>query len=664
MKKLVINLCLQMVVFSLIAQKTKTYQLFSPDKKNKITIVAGGMITWSVQHGQVTVLAPSSMAIEQPNWTIVAGASPVIRARQQLVNDTIQAIAYKKDQVINYCNELTLDCKGDYSIVFRAYNDGVAYRFVTRFFAQEIGVAREEAVFNFTGDPKVHVPFTSDLRQQEKYSCSFEEFYTTTKLSALPADSLAYLPLMVELDDTLKAVILEADVQDYPAMFVQRTTAAPNSFTAVHAPYPAEEATRGKYGINYAVTRREGYIARTAGTRSFPWRVIVISEKDKELADNDMVQRLSAPSRIADPSWIKPGKVAWDWWNDWNISGVDFKAGINTPTYKYYIDFAAANKIEYVVLDEGWSDDWDLNKLNDRIDLPALLDHAKQKQVGLILWTTWYALLQDIEGLCAKYAAMGVKGFKVDFLDRNDQKTVASCYKIAAIAAKHHLLLDFHGMFAPQGLQRTWPNVVNFEGVRGMEYMKWHPDDRVATHAVQIPFIRMMAGPMDYTPGAFRNRTRKTAVPSNNMPQGLGTRCNQLAMYVIYEAPLQMLADNPTIYKREQECTDFIAAVPTTFTETKALDAKFGEYLVMARRKGNDWFIGAMTNWTERELAIDLSFLPAGTYTAVIFRDGVNADRDATDYVKEIKTINKDSKLTVHLAPGGGLAIRLQPILQ
>ena len=658
MKKLVLTSLFVVSVLHLVAQKTKTYQLFSPDKKNKITIVAGGTITWSVQHGSVTVLAPSTLAIEQAGWAVVAGASPVIRTRQQLINDTIQSIAYKKDRVINYGNELTLDCKGDYSIVFRAYNDGVAYRFVTRF-AKDGLIAREEAVFNFPGDPKVHIPFTSDLRQQEKYSCSFEEFYTTSKLSALPADSLAYLPLMVELDDTLKAVILEADVQDYPAMFVQRTTAAPISFTAVHAPYPAEEATRGKYGINYAVTRREGYIARTSGTRSYPWRVIVISEKDKELADNDMVQRLSAPSRIADPSWIKPGKVAWDWWNDWNISGVDFKAGINTPTYKYYIDFAAANKIEYVVLDEGWSDDWDLNKLNDRIDLNELLAYAKQKNVGLILWTTWYALLQDIEGLCAKYAAMGVKGFKVDFLDRNDQKTVASCYEIAAIAAKHQLFLDFHGMFAPQGLQRTWPNVVNFEGVRGMEYMKWSADDRVSRHAVSLPFIRMMAGPMDYTPGAFRNTTRKNAKPDNSFPQSLGTRCNQMAMYVVYEAPLQMLADNPTIYTKEQECTDFIAKVPTAFNETVALDGQLGEYAVIARRKDNTWYLGGMTNWNERDVTIDFSFLKEGNYSVDIFKDGLNAGKDATDYKRETMTVSAADKLTVHLASGGGFAMRI-----
>lgn len=660
MKKLVLTGILQVIVLFAVAQKLKTYQLFSPDQKNKITIAAGNTVTWSVSHNGVVVLAPSALSLVQANNPVIAGNTAVLSAKYKRVQDTILAVAYKRDKVINHGNELQLDCKGNYSISFRAYNDGVAYRYITRFPGETV-ISREEAEFNFPADPLIYIPFTSDLRQKEKYSCSFEEFYTETKVSAMPPDSLAYLPLMIQVNDTMKAVLLEADVQDYPAMLIQKGTNSPFSLSTVHAPYPALEATRGIYGINYAVTQRENFIARTAGNRSYPWRVIVISDNDRELLDNDMVQRLSAASRITDPSWIKPGKVAWDWWNDWNISGVDFKAGINTSTYKYYIDFAAANKIEYVVMDEGWSDDWDLNKLNERIDLKEILAYAKLKGVGLILWSTWYALLQDIDGLCAKYAAMGVKGFKVDFLDRNDQKTVASCYEIAANAAKHHLLLDFHGMFAPQGLQRTWPNVVNFEGVRGMEFMKWSADDRVPEHAVRLPFIRMMAGPMDYTPGAFRNRTRKNAVPSNNLPQGLGTRCNQLAMYVIYEAPLQMLADNPTIYKKEQECTDFIVAVPTTFNETIALDAKFGEYLLMARRNGNNWYVGGMTNWTERDLTLDFSFLPEGRFIAEIFRDGINADRDATDYKRDILPVDHSSQLKMHLAPGGGLAIRIRP---
>lgn len=452
--------------------------------------------------------------------------------------------------------------------------------------------------------------------------------------------------------------MLEADVQDYPAMFVQ-PVATGFGLQSVFAPYPAAEALGKHATINYVVTKRADYIARVNGTRMFPWRVLVVSEQDKDLLNNDMVQRLSEPNKITDASWIKPGKVAWDWWNDWNITHVDFRAGINTATYKYYIDFASANHLEYIILDEGWSDDWDLNKLNPDIDLKELIEYGKQKNVGLILWSTWYALMKDVNGLCTKYATMGIKGFKVDFLDRNDQKMISSCYTIAEAAAKNHLMLDFHGMFSPQGLQRTWPNIVNFEGVRGMEYMKWHPDDRVPKHELSLPFVRMMAGPLDYTPGAFRNVTKGNAHPNNSLPQGLGTRCHQMAIYVLYEAPLEMLCDNPSIYMKEQECTDFIAKVPTTFNETVALDGQFGEYAVMARKKDNVWYVGGMTNWTARDLSVDLSFLGEGKYSAEIFRDGVNADRDATDYKKEIITVDASTKLAFHLAAGGGFAIRL-----
>ncbi|MGB3006564.1 MAG: glycoside hydrolase family 97 catalytic domain-containing protein, partial [Chitinophagaceae bacterium] len=449
-------------------------------------------------------------------------------------------------------------------------------------------------------------------------------------------------------------------VQDYPAMFVQQNNSTSLGIKATFAPFPLEEALGGYNKINYMVTKRADYIAKTNGTRNFPWRVLVISDEDKQLLNNDMVQRLSGPNKIENSSWIKPGKVAWDWWNDWNISHVDFKAGINTLTYKYYIDFAAANHIEYVVLDEGWSDDWDLNKLSANIDLKELLAYANKKNIGLILWSTWYALSRDIEGLCSKYAAMGVKGFKIDFLDRNDQKIISSCYEMAAIAAKHQLLLDFHGMFAPQGLQRTWPNVINFEGVRGMEYMKWSADDRVPEHAVRLPFIRMMVGPMDYTPGAFRNATKGTASPSNSFPVSLGTRCHQMAMYVVYEAPLQMLADNPTIYMKEQECTDFISKVPTVFNETIALDGKFGEYVVIARKKDDNWYVGAMTNWDARELSIDFSFLGGGNFEAEIFADGLNAGKNATDYKKIISSINATQQMKINLSSGGGFVMRIK----
>jgi len=636
-------------------QKEKYYKLASPDNKLQVNISAGEAIRWSVTQGGQAIITPSAISLELSTGEKLGSKVSIVSAKTEFINETINTVAYKKDKIENKCNQLTLVCKGDYGIIFRAYNDGIAYRFFTKR-KDALTIRSEQATFNFDKDYTAFIPHTSDLRGGERYSCSFEEFYTETVLSKFNKDTLGYLPMLVQLDNNKKAVLLEADVQDYPAMFVHPNTENQFSISGTFAPYPLEEAL---LRINYLVKKRADYIARVNGTKNFPWRIIVISEQDKDLLNNDMVQKLSEPNKIQNTEWIKPGKVAWDWWNDWNISHVDFRAGINTLTYKYYIDFAAANSIEYVVLDEGWSDDWDLNKLSPAIDLKQLLEYAKQKNVGLILWSTWYALSRDIDGLCAKYADMGVKGFKVDFLDRNDQKIIASCYEMASIAAKHQLLLDFHGMFSPQGLQRTWPNVINFEGVRGMEYSKWSADERVPKHEVSIPYLRMMAGPMDYTPGAMRNTTKGNARPSNSLPVSQGTRCHQLAMYIVYEGPLQMLADNPTAYKKEQACTDFITKVPTTFNETVALDGKLAEYAVIARKKDGLWYVGAMTNWNARDITIDLSFVEAGIYEAVIFRDGINADRDATDYVAEIKRVSSSDKLNIHLAPGGGCALRL-----
>lgn len=407
--------------------------------------------------------------------------------------------------------------------------------------------------------------------------------------------------------------------------------------------------------MNLMVTSRADFIAKTKGTRSFPWRTIVISENDRELLDNDIVQKLAAPPRVADVSWIKPGKVAWDWWNNWNISHVDFRAGINTPTYKYYIDFAAANKLEYIVMDEGWSVSTDMTKVSDKIDLDEIVEYGRQKGVGVILWATWYALTQRIDEVFENYSTMGVKGFKIDFIDRDDQKTVASTYEIAEKAAKYRLMIDFHGIYKPTGLQRTYPNVIGFEGVKGLENTKWARDD-VPRYDVSIPFIRMMAGPMDYTPGAMRNANRDNFRPIHASPMSQGTRCHQVAMYVVFEEPLKMLSDNPTIYMKEQQTTDFIAKFPTTFDQTVAIDGRVGEYVAIARRKADTWYVGAMTNWNARNLTLDFSFLPRGVYQAEVFKDGINADREASDYKREVIKVDSGDRLEIHLSSGGGWA--------
>jgi len=388
--------------------------------------------------------------------------------------------------------------------------------------------------------------------------------------------------------------------------------------------------------------------------------VVVVSTSDKELLNNDLVYKLSEPSKIADVSWIKPGKVAWDWWNFWNITGVDFKAGVNTDTYKYYIDFAAKNKLEYIVMDEGWSiSSVDVMQIAPAIKLQELIDYGKARNVDIILWASWRGIYPTVDAAFEKYSKMGIKGFKIDFIDRDDQKMVKGCYEVAEKAAKYKLVLDYHGMFKSAGMNVTYPNVLNFEGVRGLENSKWHQYDAPQYDAT-IPFIRMLAGPMDYTPGAMRNAARSCFRPINDNPMSQGTRCHQMAMYVTFEAPLQMLADNPTAYTQEQVCTDFIASVPTVFDETIALDGKVGSYLSIARSSGNTWFVGALCNWTPTKLVVDFSFLPAGKFIAEIFSDGVNAGRNGTDYKREIIPVDNTMKLTYQLAEGGGLAIKIK----
>ncbi len=655
--------CLLFLACTAIGQtpKSKTYTVSSPDGSIRVYVNVGEKMAWSVAKNNQPVITSSGIALQLGTGEVIGNNAKVTSSAVKPFSETIIPVAYKKDRIVNGYNQLLLRCKTDYDVEFRVYDDGAAYRFVTHR-PGEMEITNEVCSFNFDRDYSLVVPYVNAPRKDDKYSCSFESFYAETSLSKLNKDTLAYLPLLVKLQGSMKAVILEADVQDYPGLFVQPAMHDKEySMQAVFAPYPIEEGLAGYNGIVYQVKKRAGYIAAVQGSRNFPWRVVVVSASDKELLNSDMVQKLSEPCKIENTSWIKPGKVAWDWWNDWNISKVDFKAGINTITYKYYIDFAAANHLEYVVLDEGWSDDWDLNKLNSNINLPELVAYARQKNVGIILWSTWYAITRNADALFAKYAEMGVKGFKIDFFDRDDQKVMSSIYELASLAAKHQLLIDYHGIFRPQGLQRTWPNVVNFEGVRGMEYMKWNADERVPQYEVTIPFIRMMAGPLDYTPGAMRNATKGNVQSNSSMPLSAGTRCHQMALYVLYEGALQMLSDNPTAYMKEQECTDFIAAIPVVYNNTLALDGSVGDFAVIARQNGASWWVSGITNWNERDVTIDFSFLPSGNYEAEIFRDGMNANKDATDYKKEKVVVDNSSKLNIHLASGGGFVMRVSP---
>ena len=658
MRKKILQPVLILFISSLVhAQKSKSFNITSPDGNIQLKVGAGSKLQWSVTHQSQAIIAPSSISLKLQSGEVLGDNAQITSSKNEKVNNKIAALNYKKDTVEDDYTQLTLNCNGDYGVIFRAYNDGVAYRFFTKK-NDSIIIQSEEADFNFTDDEYAYIPYSNQPHNHDKYECSFENTYQHIKLSQFVKDTVAFAPVLVELANNKKAVITEADLEDYPGMFLTNGKIL-TGLSGDFAPYVLEDKQGGHNNLQAYVTKRADYIARTNGTRSFPWRVVVISTSDKDLLNNDMVYRLASPSRVEDVSWIKPGKVAWDWWSDWNISHVDFKAGINTQTYKYYIDFAAANHIEYILLDEGWANSLDIMQIVPEVNLQEIIDYGKQKNVGVWLWGGWLPLDKKIDEALGKYSKMGIKGFKIDFMDRDDQKMVQFYYRMAKKAAEYYLMIDYHGAYKPTGLQRTFPNILNIEAVHGMEQLKWSNPD-MPQFDVSIPFIRMIAGQMDYTPGAMRNGTKETFRPINAMPMSQGTRCHQLAMYVMYEAPFEMLSDNPTTYMREQECLNFMSNVPTTFDKTVELDGKVSEYAAIARRKGDSWYVGAMSNWNARDITIDLSFLKDGNYEAEIFQDGINADRDATDYKKEVKQVSSKDKLTVHLSNGGGWVAKIR----
>ena len=635
----------------------KVFSLISPDGKIEVKVNTGGRVTYSVTRDGTTILDESLVAMTLGDGTVFGSDTKAPKCRKGTVSGLKEkAIVYKKSVVETSYNFMVLSFN-DCALEFRAFDNGVAYRFVSTARKGSFNVENETAEFNFPQDWTAWVPYanTSNESFERQFRCSFENYYEHINLSAWDKTRLAFLPIVVDAPDGVKVLVTEADLYDYPGMFLSGKGGT--KLTGMNAPCPKEVEVGGHNMLQGVIKSRESFIARAEAGQSFPWRIVAIVPDARDLPNLDLVWQLSRPADPeADFSWVKPGKVAWDWWNTWNIYGVDFRAGINNDTYKYYIDFASANGIEYVILDEGWAVNkkTDLYQVVPEIDLPELSSYAASKNVGLILWAGYKAVDKDIEGIFKHYSEMGIKGFKIDFMDRDDQQIMEFYHNCARLGAKYHLVIDFHGAFKPQGLQRQYPNVLNFEGVAGLEQMKWGKDLDQVTYDVIIPFIRMAAGPMDYTQGAMRNATKQNykAVYSEAMSQG--TRCRQLAEYAIFEAPLTMLCDSPSNYLAEPECTEFIAGFPTTWDETVPICGSIGEYIAIARRKGDVWYVGAMTDWNKRDLLLDLGFIGEGRMT--IFHDGVNADKAARDYRKEERDLPIDGKVLIHMAPGGGWA--------
>ena len=631
------------------ASLASTYDLSSPNGHIQIKIQAGERITYDIAVNSKTVIRNATLALDIDHTNI--GTNPKVNGTK---NDTVERdiecpVPQKSAKIHEAYKELRLEMAGNYAVVFRAYNEGVAYRFETTLSQNAVKVYNEDVSLNFAGDYNVYYP------KEESFFSHNEREFLYVALKNIPATSIASLPAVVDTGEGIKLIIGESDVDDYPGLWLHGNSN--NSLSGTFPHYPLKEDARNDRDIRVAETA--DYIADTKGTRTFPWRILGIAENDGALITNQLVYLLAKPSQLQDTSWIKPGKVAWDWYNANNIWGVDFKSGINTQTYKYYIDFASKYGIQYIILDEGWYKLGNVLQVVPEMNVEELVAYGKQKNVGIILWVVWKSFDNQFDAAFDQYSKWGIKGLKIDFMQRDDQPVMNFYQRVLREAAKRKMLVDFHGGIRPATMTRTWPNLINTEGVRGLEQNKWSKYSN-PEHNVTLPFTRMFLGPLDYTPGAMVNSgLEKNFQAVFERPMSLGTRCHQLAMYVVYEAPLQMLADSPSRYLREPEIMQLLAPMPTTWDETKVLDAKMADYVVIARRHGRDWYIGAMTDWDPRDLNIDLSFLPAGNFEMDAYQDGANADRLGSDYKKVTSTVTNKSKVTIKMARGGGWAARI-----
>jgi len=632
------------------ARAQASYDLRSPNNSIEVRIRTAKNIRYDVLLKGRALLQECTLSLDVDHKKMGLDLK-VIRSNERSENQILEpAVRQKFAKIRDNYKEMRLEMEGGYAVVFRAYNEGVAYRFETSLAQEQVEIYGEEMTLNFPSNFVVYYP------QEDSFFSHNERRYTPQHLREIAPEFIASLPAVIDVGEGAKVAIAESDVEEYPGLWLRGTGG--NGLSATFPPYPLHEKL--ERDRDFRVVESADYIATTTGKRTFPWRVLGIVERDGDLLTNQLVWLLEKPSQVQDTSWIKPGKVAWDWWNYNNVYGVDFKVGVNTQTYKYYIDFAAKYGIPYIILDEGWYKLGNVLDVVPEINMEELTAYARQKNVGIILWVVWKTLDDQLIPALDQYAKWGIKGIKVDFMQRSDQPVINYYHKVSRETAKRKMLVDFHGDQKSAVMTRTWPNLISTEGVRGLEWSKWSAETE-PKHNVTLPFTRMFLGPMDYTPGAMLNAQKASFAPIFNRPMSLGTRCHQLAMYVVYESPLQMLSDSPSNYLREPETMEFLAPVPTEWDETKVLDARIADYVLVARRNGADWYVGAMTDWTPRELEIDFSFLPDGKFQMEAYQDGANADRNGSDYKLLKSQVNKGSKLKIQLAPGGGWAARIHP---
>lgn len=620
----------------------ENYTVNSPDSRISVQVETGVSTTYSVSLDGKVLLNPSPISMTFDNGRVIGRNMKVKKVERYTQDQVLHPIVRQKsEQIRDYYNEMVLSAD-DYKLYFRVYNDGLAYRFHTDF-TDSLKVMNEEVTYCFPEDYNTLFPEERTILSPQ------QPLFKPMKLSEIGTDHFCCTPILIKVDKDIRIFISESDLESYPGMFLRKQ--GKYELAGKFAEYPLEEEKNDDRQI--FPTKRADYIACVNGTRNYPWRAMIVAENDANLVTNQLIYKL-APESEGDFSWVRPGKIAWDWYNALILTGVDFKCGINNDTYKYYIDFASKYGIEYVVIDDGWSEAWDVTRTIPDINMEELVAYGKKKNVDLILWVSWAPFREKLDEALDKFCQWGVKGIKMDFMNRDDQPMVDFYYEVARKAAEHKLLIDFHGAYKPTGWLRTFPNVLTSEGVAGLENHKWG-SFVTPKHNVTLPFIRMVAGPMDYTPGAMINFHEKDHKVWFNLPASVGTRCHQLGMYVVYESPLQMLADSPSNYYREPECMEFLSQVPVVWDESRVLKASVGEYIVVARRKGDTWFIGGMTGEKGQKFTVDLDFIN-GTRTLTYWEDGVNVDMNANDFARRTQKVKKGDKLTIDMYDGGGYA--------
>jgi alpha-glucosidase len=646
-------------IFIIAPAFAREIKLQSPDGRIEVRLSNDEGLTYRIFYQRNALLDRSAIDLELNDGNRLSDGLAIASVKRNQVRSAIDVpVPEKRRTIPDQYNQVEIRFRQPYSLVLRVYNDGVAYRIVTHF-QDSIVIKNEVALFNFAQNGKAWYPQVKPRNDADHFHTSFEENYDYKPLDSIAPQALIFNPVLIETGPQSKVLITESDLIDYPGMFMTGTSG--KSLSSSFAPYPLEEKMVGGEFPQLIVTKRAGYIARTAGSRSLPWRVIVISGNDKELPNNDLVYRLASPPKFSDFSWIKPGKSTEEWIIASNLYNVPFVAGVNTATYKYYIDFAKRFGFERILLDAGWSDNTDLFKINPEINMEEIASYAKANNIGLSLWTLASALDRQLEPALEQFNRWGVDFIMTDFMDRDDQKMVNFHHRIAKACARHKIALMFHGSFKPAGFNRTWPHALTREGVLGSEFNKWSHRATPA-HNVTLPFIRMVAGPMDYEPGLLQNATRESFKPIDAYVMSQGTRCHQMAMFVVYDSPMQFFSGNPSTGMQEPALMELLGSIPTVWDETSIVGGKVGELIITTRKRENNWYIGAMTNWTERNFTINLDFLDEGEYQLTAASDGINAHRYAADYQITTKTVRKGDTLEIKLAPGGGYLGRLEKV--